>query len=71
MARNTGIGNYLGFLRELGDSGAAYFLKGGQAVNFRAEYFSAKGAAARESEEELALIAMDENLNHRSGICTA
>lgn len=46
MPRDTGIDDYLGFLRELGATGNAYFLEGGQAVNFWAEYFSAKGAAA-------------------------
>lgn len=46
MARDTGITDYLGFLRELSATGNAYFLEGGQAVNFWAEYFSAKGAAA-------------------------
>lgn len=45
MTRGSEFGDYLEFLRELGASGAAYFLEGGQAVNFWAEYFSARGAA--------------------------
>jgi len=40
----TRITDYLSFLKDLGASGADYFLEGGQAVNFWAEYFSAKGA---------------------------
>jgi hypothetical protein len=40
----TRITDYLLFLKDLGSSGADYFLEGGQAVNFWAEYFSAKGA---------------------------
>ena len=40
----TRISDYASFLRDLGSSGADYFLEGGQAVNFWAEYFSAKGA---------------------------
>ena len=40
----TRISDYLSFLQDLGASGADYFLEGGQAVNFWAEYFSAKGA---------------------------
>jgi hypothetical protein len=40
----TRVGDYLVFLRDLGASGADYFLEGGQAVNFWAEYYSAKGA---------------------------
>jgi hypothetical protein len=40
----TRINDYASFLRDLGSSGADYFLEGGQAVNFWAEYYSAKGA---------------------------
>jgi hypothetical protein len=40
----TRVTDYLLFLKDLGASGADYFLEGGQAVNFWAEYFSAKGA---------------------------
>lgn len=40
----TRIRDYLSFLQDLGASGLDYFLEGGQAVNFWAEYFSAKGA---------------------------
>lgn len=44
MEGDTYVSDYLGFLTALGDTGASYFLKGGQAVNFWAEYFTAKGA---------------------------
>lgn len=44
MGQDTRIGDYLEFLEELGASGNPYFLEGGQAVNFWAEYFSARGA---------------------------
>jgi hypothetical protein len=37
------LADYLGFLTDLGKAGEPYFLEGGQAVNFWAEYFSAKG----------------------------
>ncbi|MDP0492680.1 MAG: hypothetical protein Q7Q71_16670 [Verrucomicrobiota bacterium JB023] len=40
------ISDYLSFLQELDARGLDYFLEGGQAVNFWAEYFSAKGADA-------------------------
>lgn len=40
----TRISDYVSFLRDLGASGTDYFLEGGQAVNFWAEYYSAKGA---------------------------
>jgi hypothetical protein len=42
----TRISDYAAFLRDLGASKADYFLGGGQAVNFWAEYFSNKGAGA-------------------------
>lgn len=42
----TRLADYLGFLLDLGSSGADYFLEGGQAVNFWAEYYSAKGNAS-------------------------
>ena len=44
MAMDTRIADYLDFLGELGAANAPYFLEGGQAVNFWAEYFSNKGA---------------------------
>jgi len=44
MEGDTCVSDYLGFLKELENTGASYFLKGGQAVNFWAEYFTAKGA---------------------------
>lgn len=37
------VSDYLSFLRELGADGDDYFIEGGQAVNFWAEYYSAKG----------------------------
>ena len=40
----TRITDYADFLRDLTSSGKDYFLEGGQAVNFWAEYYSAKGA---------------------------
>ena len=40
----TRVGDHLVFLKDLGKSGADSFLEGGQAVNFWAEYYSAKGA---------------------------
>jgi len=40
----TRFGDYLSFLQDLGRSGQDHFLEGGQAVNFWAEYFSAKDA---------------------------
>ncbi len=40
----TRIADYLDFLGDLGAANAPYFLEGGQAVNFWAEYFSNKGA---------------------------
>jgi len=40
----TRFSDYLAFLEDLGASGAPYILEGGQAVNFWAEYFSARGA---------------------------
>lgn len=46
MAMETRIADYLDFLGELGAANAPYFLEGGQAVNFWAEYFSNKGAGA-------------------------
>lgn len=42
----TRIADYLDFLGELGAANTPYFLEGGQAVNFWAEYFSNKGAGA-------------------------
>ena len=36
--------DYLAFLQQLDQAGQPYFLEGGQAVNFWAEYFSAKEA---------------------------
>ena len=44
MAMETRIVDYLDFLGGLGAANAPYFLEGGQAVNFWAEYFSNKGA---------------------------
>lgn len=40
MARGTRPEDYLGVLKSLTDEGCSYFLEGGQAVNFRAEYFT-------------------------------
>jgi hypothetical protein len=42
----TRLGDYFAFLRDLGSSGAYYFLEGGQAVNFWAEYYSEKDSGA-------------------------
>lgn len=42
MAADYRLADYLGFLTDLGGTGEPYFLEGGQAVNFWAEYFSAK-----------------------------
>ena len=42
MATDYRIADYLGFLTDLSETGQPYFLEGGQAVNFWAEYFSAK-----------------------------
>ena len=41
MARDTKPGDYLVFLQQLDHAGQCYFLEGGQAVNFWAEYISA------------------------------
>ena len=38
----AGVEDYLGYLKSLRDSGAEYFLEGGQAVNFWAEYVDAQ-----------------------------
>ncbi len=38
----AGVEAYLGFLRSLRDTGDGYFLEGGQAVNFWAEYVDAR-----------------------------
>jgi hypothetical protein len=40
----TRIADYIDFLGDLGEANAPYFLEGGQAVNFWAEYFCNKGA---------------------------
>ena len=40
----TRFSDYLSFLQGFCASGAPYFLEGGQAVNFWAEYFNARGA---------------------------
>lgn len=40
----TRISDYAAFLHKLGASNTDYFLEGGQAVNFWAEYYSVKGA---------------------------
>lgn len=42
----TRISDYAAFLRDLGDSRADYFLGGGQAVNFWAEFYSARDCGA-------------------------
>lgn len=42
MPMETRIADYLGFLSDLGAADVPYFLEGGQAVNFWAEYFSNK-----------------------------
>lgn len=44
---DTRIADYASFLQDLSASGKDYFLEGGQAVNFWAEYFSARGADKR------------------------
>jgi hypothetical protein len=44
MPMETRISDYAAFLRDLGASKADYFLGGGQAVNFWAEFYSNKGA---------------------------
>jgi len=43
---DTRISDYSAFLNKLGTSNTDYFLEGGQAVNFWAEYYSGKGAEA-------------------------
>lgn len=40
--REAGIGAYLGYLKGLRDSGIVYFVEGGQAVNFWAEFIDAR-----------------------------
>lgn len=40
MAKDTRPEDYLGVLKSLTDEGCSYFLEGGQAVNFWAEYFT-------------------------------
>ena len=40
MAGKTKPEDYLAFLQQLDEAGQPYFLEGGQAVNFWAEYFS-------------------------------
>ncbi|MDP4722177.1 MAG: hypothetical protein NWS48_13205 [Akkermansiaceae bacterium] len=42
----TRISDYAAFLRDLGTSSTDYFLGGGQAVNFWAEFYSARDTAA-------------------------
>jgi hypothetical protein len=42
MAADYRLADYLVFLTDLSETGKPYFLEGGQAVNFWAEYFSAK-----------------------------
>lgn len=42
--RQAGIGAYLGYLKNLRDAGIVYFVEGGQAVNFWAEYFDGRVA---------------------------
>lgn len=46
MAMETRIADYLEFLSDLGAADVPYFLEGGQAVNFWAEYFSNKRGGA-------------------------
>ncbi len=43
MSRGTEVSDYLPFLADLSANNKQYFLEGGQAVNFWAEYLSAKG----------------------------
>lgn len=43
MSKETIVADYLPFLLELGESGKDYFVEGGQAVNFWAEYYSSYG----------------------------
>lgn len=40
MTAATRPEDYLGVLQSLADEGCSYFLEGGQAVNFWAEYFT-------------------------------
>ncbi|MBT8043950.1 MAG: hypothetical protein KJO79_03280 [Verrucomicrobiae bacterium] len=42
MARSTQVTDYAEFLQTLDNKGKSYFLEGGQAVNFWAEYYSHK-----------------------------
>ena len=44
MASDHQFADYLDFLTDLASAGTPYFLEGGQAVNFWAEYFSAKNS---------------------------
>ncbi|MEI6655411.1 MAG: hypothetical protein WCP45_11625 [Verrucomicrobiota bacterium] len=45
MPGSTHILDYVTFLKELGETNAPYFLEGGQAVNFWAEFYSARERA--------------------------
>ena len=46
-AKQVGARSFLAFLRRLQQSGEDHFLEGGQAVNFWAEFFSARGASEK------------------------
>jgi hypothetical protein len=51
MARDTRPEDYLGVLKSLSDEGCSYFLEGGQAVNFWAEYFTLREGAVTALEK--------------------
>ena len=48
MTATTRPEDYLGVLQSLTDDGCSYFLEGGQAVNFWAEYFTLRKAGVIE-----------------------
>jgi hypothetical protein len=48
MAKDTRPEDYIGVLKNLSDDGCAYFVEGGQAVNFWAEYFTLREHGIRE-----------------------
>jgi len=51
MAKDTRPKDYLGVLKGLTDDGCPYFLEGGQAVNFWAEYFTLREGGVKELEK--------------------
>jgi hypothetical protein len=51
MSKETRPEDYLGVLKSLTDDGCSYFLEGGQAVNFWAEYFTLRAGGVIELEK--------------------